>query len=94
MVYDGSYMRKVDPTIIYSTVFLIRCIFTVGKSDFVDNYRAGCLGYRLYCGVPHSLCRYCDNLGIVWHADKPNELLPEKQSEGGTINLIKKYQEA
>ena len=34
---------------------------------------------------------YCDNLGIVRHAGKPNKPLPENQSQGGIINLLKQY---
>ena len=51
MVYDGSYMSKVDPKIC-SAAFIIRCVSTsqkvmgtiVEKSDFADKYRAEGLG--------------------------------------------------
>ena len=71
------------------------------QSDFADNYRAEGLGAIVGLPIlkaatrrllPYKEClAYCDNLGIVHHANRPNKPMSEKQSQGDIIGLIKNY---
>ena len=71
----------------------------VEKSDSANNYRAeglGAIGGLLVLWTEtqqiflYNKCvTYCDNIGIVRYAGKPNKPPTEKQSQGGIINLIK-----
>ena len=73
----------------------------VERSDFADNYQAeglGAIGGLLILRaatmrvLSYKEClAYCDNLGIVCHASKPNKPLSEKQSQWDVIGLIKQY---
>ena len=41
---------------------------------------------------PYKEClAYCNNLGTICHAEKPNTPLPEEQSQGDVIILVEQY---
>lgn len=66
-----------------------------------DNYRAEALGALLGLliiraasvrSLPYKPCRaYCDNKGIVTHANSCHSPLKEKQSQADVIGLLKQY---
>ena len=71
----------------------------VERSEDADNYRAEALGSVALLlilraatsrNLPYSKCEaYCDNKGIVGHAKKYKEPLPDKQAQADLISMIR-----
>ena len=73
----------------------------VERSEDADNYRAEALGSVALLlilraatsrNLPYSRCEaYCDNKGIVGHAKKYKEPLPDKQAQADLISMIRMH---